>query len=175
MIYVIILAGILILIALRNSPVKPLSNWHHSFNNLQFSSLDFYQKVEESVKKHEIPRVSFSRVTHSQGGIFSGKREYLRIARDEYIFDICAAPFGTDFFVSWWLGESVSDIVAKIPILNTMLGKNPKNKTYYQMDTEAMFKGSVQLGVLEAIDQITTEKGLRSLSESERKPNDKKK
>ena len=119
--------------------------------------------------------MSFSRVTHSQSGIFSSRREYLRISREEYIFDICAAPFGTDFFVSWWLGESVRDIIAKIPVINTILGKNSKHKTYFQMDTEAMFRSSVQHGVLEAIDQITTAKGIRALSEVERISNENRK
>ncbi|MEN9582475.1 MAG: hypothetical protein RL641_429 [Candidatus Parcubacteria bacterium] len=175
MLYIVLFViVIVVLIAIKGNPIEIRSNWHHSFGNFQFSSQEFYQKVEESVRKHEIPNVSFTRVTHSQGGIFSSKREYLRINRGEYVFDICAAPFGTDFFVSWWLGESVKDILARIPILNTILGKNTKQKTYYQMDTEAMFKGSVQQGVLEAIDLITTSKGMRALSELERRPTEMK-
>ena len=175
MIYFLIIIGILILIAISKVPITLRSNWHHSFSNFQFSSQEFYQLVEESIKKHQIPNVSFSRVTHSQSGIFSITREYLRIIREEYIFDICAAPFGTDFFVSWWLGESVRDILARIPLLNTILGKNSKHKTYFQMDTEAMFRGSVQNGVLEAIDHMSSVKGHRALSELERIPNDNRK
>ena len=34
--------------------------------------------------------------------IASAKREYLRMQRGKYAFDICAAPFGNGFFVSWW-------------------------------------------------------------------------
>jgi hypothetical protein len=110
-IIIILIVFALIYGAIKSSPIETKSNWHHSFSNFQFSSQEFYQRVEESVKKHEIPNVSFSRVTHSQAGIFSSRREYLRISREEYIFDVCAAPFGTDFFVSWWLGESVRDLI----------------------------------------------------------------
>ena len=169
---IILIILVVLILAVQSSPTTPRSNWHHTFVNLKFSSQEFYQAVEESVKKHEIPDVSFSRVTHSQGGVFGTRREYLRISRDEYIFDICAAPFGNDFFVSWWMGEAVRNVIAKIPVINTIAGKNPKYKTYYQADTEAMFRGSVSQGVQEAIDQMTSTKGLRALSESDRRFSD---
>jgi hypothetical protein len=35
--------------------------------------------------------------------VFSAKREYLRVERGPFVFDICGAPFGTGFFVSSWL------------------------------------------------------------------------
>jgi hypothetical protein len=40
------------------------------------------------------------------GGPASAKREYLQVGREKLIFDICGAPFGTGFFVSWWLAEA---------------------------------------------------------------------
>jgi hypothetical protein len=43
------------------------------------------------------------RVDWSEGGLLSAKREYLRATYGRYSFDICAAPFGKDFFFSWWL------------------------------------------------------------------------
>ena len=168
-----ILALVLVILAIKRSPIDIRSHWSHSFSFFQFSSQDLYNKAEDHIKKHAFPDIKISRVTHSQGGVFSSKREYLRISRGEYIFDICAAPFGADFFVSWWLGESVRDILARIPILNTLLGKNSKIKTLYQLDTEAMFKSSVHQAVMEAIDEITTSKGIRALSEGERRPIDK--
>ena len=170
MIYILIIIGIIFIYALSKSPITHRSNWHHSFINLQFSSQEFYRQVEETLKKHNLPDISYSRITHSQGGIFSSKREYLRISREAYNFDICAAPFGNDFFVSWWFGETSGDFLSKIPVINTLLGKNAKLKTYYQLDTEAMFRGSVKQAVQDAIDQITTTKGLRALSEMERMP-----
>ena len=35
----------------------------------------------------------------------SGKRTYLRVSREGLNFDICAAPFGTGYFFSWWLAK----------------------------------------------------------------------
>ena len=42
--------------------------------------------------------------------------------------------------------------------------------TYYQMDTTLMFQESVRLAVLEVIDGMTKVKGLKELSEADRKP-----
>ena len=43
-------------------------------------------------------------------------------------------------------------------------------QTYYRYDTAQMFQKTVHNAVLEAIDQLTTEKGLRALSQEDRKP-----
>lgn len=42
--------------------------------------------------------------------------------------------------------------------------------TYYQLDTALMFQEAVHAAVLEVIDGLTQAKGLRALSEEERKP-----
>ncbi len=149
-----------------------LSKWHHLINDMQHSTQDFYQSAEEVIKKREMPDIKISRVTYGQGGLFSAKREYLRVSRKEYIFDICAAPFGTGFFVSWWLGETeggfIRQLLLKIPFIGPLLAKVRTMKTYYQMDTENMFKESVNACVLEAVDTITTKKGKRAPSVEER-------
>src|SRR2546425_2752428 len=56
--------------------------------------------------RSQLPETALAKVEWSEGGIFSAKREYLRIERKELIFDICGAPFGRGFFVSWWLARS---------------------------------------------------------------------
>lgn len=43
-------------------------------------------------------------------------------------------------------------------------------ETYYRIDTVLMFQSSVQAAMLEAIDGLTALKGVRALSEDERKP-----
>lgn len=79
------------------------SHWHQLFEGFNTSSLDFYAELEGAIAARQIPEVSISRVTWSESGFFSAKREYLRIARRGFKFDICAAPFGSGFFFSWWL------------------------------------------------------------------------
>jgi hypothetical protein len=87
------------------SPADVLSNWSYLIENLQASPMSFFQCVEGAIHKRAIPETETSRVDYMEGGIVSAKREYLRIKRDKLIFDICAAPYGNGFFVSWWLSK----------------------------------------------------------------------
>jgi hypothetical protein len=147
------------------------AHWCHHFDNLQLSSKEFYSSIEQIVKDQELPKVKMSRVNLSEGGLFSSGREYLRIERNQYIFDICAAPFGKEFFISWWLGEDsgvMDNVLSKVPILDRLLGKASKSRTYYQIDSQTMFKESIHSIILQIIDSIVEKKGLRSLSESDR-------
>jgi len=147
--------------------VENQHRWGHSFDNLQFSSEEFYRSVEEAVKRRQIPEVRFSRVTYSEGGILSANREYLHIVRHELIFDVCAAPFGTGFFVSVWSVDKPSffhKLLHKIEALIPLL----ERKTYYEIDTISMYRGAIKDSVLDAIDQMTNTKGVRQLTELER-------
>src|SRR5580658_7581549 len=79
-----------------------ISHWNQLFENFQTSSLAFYQSVETAIKERAVPETQGTRVEHREGGLASASREYLRLHRGKYAFDICAAPFGKGFFVSWW-------------------------------------------------------------------------
>lgn len=150
-----------------------LSHWYHLIEEFQQSSQEFYASVEEAVKRRKVPNLRLSRVIHKEGGVLSAKREYLRVERKEYIFDICAAPFANGFFISWWLGECPSafwSLILSIPYIGEMLRNIFKPLTYYQMDAALMFQELVRAGVLEVLDGLTKAKGVRALSENERKP-----
>jgi hypothetical protein len=147
------------------------NNWYHPFPDLQMSSNEFYSSVEQMIKAQAFPQVKMSRITLSEGGLFSSGREYLRIERNQYIFDLCAAPFGKAFFVSWWVGENsgiVNDFLGRFHLLDRLVGKGSRQRTYFQIDSKTMFKECIHGIILEIIDSITKEKGLRSLSEAER-------
>lgn len=81
------------------------SHWYNLIGNFQYSTKEYYAQVEEAIGPHQIPDITISRIEYRQGGIFSAKRQYLRIKRDRLVFDICGASFGNGFFFSWWLGE----------------------------------------------------------------------
>jgi hypothetical protein len=85
-------------------PLDPIvSHWHQSMAGVDFSPRTFYAAVEELVDKLAIPGVRRSRIHWPEHGALSSVREYLRFERLGYRFDVCAAPFGKGFFVSWWL------------------------------------------------------------------------
>ena len=80
-------------------------HWHSLIDGFATSSLDFYELVKAGIARREIPDLKISQVEWKQSGLGSGKRVYLRVSREELNFDICAAPFGTGYFFSWWLAR----------------------------------------------------------------------
>jgi hypothetical protein len=82
-----------------------ISHWHHPIENFQTSSMEFYAAVAVALQPRQIPDYSVSRIDWREGGVLTARREYLRIKRGKLAFDLCAAPFGTGFFFSWWLAE----------------------------------------------------------------------
>lgn len=137
------------------------SSYHIPFFNA--SSEDFYTLVEQIIRSHDIPNAFKERVKHKEAGFFSSNREYLRIRYGDLNFDICAAPFGKDFYVSWWLFES-EDIFRKFlkgTIVGNYLIDRASKVTFYQADNEAVFKRFMHNAVLEAIDKITETNGFR--------------
>lgn len=142
-----------------------LSHWYHHTENMQDSPQRFYTAFEEAIKVRELPDVKLSRTHYREGGLLSAKREYLRVTRRELIFDICAAPFGKGFFISWWLGEPLG-LLQSFPIIGALF----RPVTYFRYDTALMFQESVHSAVLEVIEATTQSKGLRALTELEKKP-----
>jgi hypothetical protein len=205
-----------------------VSHWHHPIKNFQTSTLEFYAAVETALKPSEIPDYSVSRIDWREGGVLTARREYLRIQRGKLAFDICAAPFGTGFFFSWWLAElppshallwallicffglmfiggmvvsyglsglfwgimlgvgaiyfvgyllkeghlstEVEDIVLALPIFGGLYERFFKPSTYYKTDTTLMFQSAVNSVVQDVVEQVMSSKGLRPLTELERKP-----
>jgi hypothetical protein len=82
-----------------------ISHWHHPIENFQTSPMEFFASVEQALQPRQIPDYAVSRIDWREGGVLTARREYLRVKRGKLIFDICAAPFGTGFFFSWWLTE----------------------------------------------------------------------
>lgn len=154
-----------------------ISNWNHLIEGFETSPKQYYALVEEAIKRRNLPDIKISRIDWKEGGIMSAKREYLRVRRRDYIFDICGAPFGNGFFFSWWLGEKAQGCLVSIlefPVIGTVFGfllkYFLKPATYYRIDSAIMFQKSVHAAILEVIDTLTTEKGIKALTEMERKP-----
>jgi len=163
--------------------------------------------------------------------MLTSHREYLRIVRGRYRFDICAAPFGTGFFFSSWLTEikspfgwlyllafilaadvawaivfglsarlfgvlnafpiatvgvsvlawavgygtregmlDLEEIILTTPFIGMIYENLFNPPTFYNLDTALMFQQAVHNAVLEVIDGMVAAKGLRALSDLERKP-----
>lgn len=229
-------------------PQPPMGNvvahWHKLIGDFQTSPKDFYTAVEAALDRQKVPGLSTSRVDWHEGGILSPEREYLRVTGDRHFFDMCAAPFGTDFFFSSWVTKrkarfvllAFALLVAATLLLNwfvrmalTRVWKVPFGiaaflwwnpgpglivmplvvfpvvlwlvaltaragradlelavlampligafykvlfapDTYYRLDTMLMFHSVVHSSMMEVIDGLTTQKGVRGLSDDDRKP-----
>ncbi len=156
----------------KRSPTLIISHWHQPIDGLQASPKEFYSSVEEAIRRRNLPDTKFFRINFPEAGPLSPRREYLRVMRRDHVFDICGAPFGPGFFVSSWLGELPSGCLAlllAIPFVNILVAWFVR-ETYYKVDTALMFQAAVHAAVLEVLDGMTQAKGIRSLSELERKP-----
>jgi hypothetical protein len=203
-----------------------ISHWSTLIENFQASPLAFYQGVEAALIRRQLPETKNCRIDHREAGILSANREYLHVTRESFGFDICGAPFGTGFFVSWWLtddtpqlnpiqraialfvmlgaalwmlsefglttgavvivfvlfgglaaantlasgGDFNDKLVQSLPLVGVLYEWLFKPQTFYRLDTMAMFQKAVHSAVLEVIDTMTTEKGVRALADADRKP-----
>lgn len=132
------------------------SSWH--FEDLQLSSKEFYQSVEDKLKYYEYPQLSIYLVKLSQSSVFTG-REYLCVEFKENKFYICAAPFGRSYFISWWLKQEPSlwtIFLSYIPFFGGALARNSMKKTLYQQDSEDLFLQSVKKIVEALVDKVKT-------------------
>ena len=91
-----------------------VSHWDNLHENLQTSVQEFYGALEEALERRSIPGAQISRIERQEAGLLSANREYLRVTRERLYFDICAAPFGTGFFMSWWLTEPKNELGALV-------------------------------------------------------------
>lgn len=147
-----------------------ISHWQHVFANFNISSNEFYSKIESVLNPQQMPHTKVERTNLKEGGIFSSSREYLRVKYKKLVFDICAAPFGTNFFISWWFYEIDGTLtnLLKSTKAGDYLANRASKKTFYEIDEESIFKESVHACVLQVVESIMETKGKR-LTDAEMK------
>jgi len=147
-----------------------LSHWSHFFQSFALSSNEFYNEAEKIIQAHKMPNTEVKRVQLKEGGMFSSNREYLRIKHGNLVFDVCAAPFGTDFFISWWLYETEGTATSLLK--NTKIGgflkAREQSRTFFQADEESMFRSCVHECILEAVEKVTEGKADWKLTQEEK-------
>jgi hypothetical protein len=147
-----------------------LSHWSHFFQSFALSSESFYNELSGILRSHDMPNSKIEKVKHKEAGMFSSEREYLRIKHGNLVFDVCAAPFGKDFFISWWLYETEGTVqnVLKNTKVGSFLKQQSSKRTFYQVDEEDMFRSCVHECILESVSKVTEGKGFRELSDKEK-------
>ncbi len=158
-----------------SSTTEVISHWNTLIENFQTSPQQFYEAVTQAIEKRQIPNARMDKIQWNESHLLSAKREYLRIyCKKDFYFAICGAPFGTGFFVSWWLLEPpdgcLMSLLSSFPLLSAIARALVKPWTCYRLDTAMMFQTATHSAVLEVIDSITSSQGIKGLSETERKP-----
>jgi len=144
-------------------------HWSHLIDGLSYSSQEFYASLREALAARQMPRAKLKMIWIPEGGaLTSGTRDYLRVRRGSAVTDICAAPFGRGFFFSSWLIVPPS-VLRLSPVIGWVIAMF-STPTYYKIDTAVMFHAMVHGALLECIDGVTNAKGIRALSDAERKP-----
>jgi len=159
-----------------SSTTEVISHWSTLIENFQYSPQKFYESVAQAIQKRRIPDSTIGRVKFKEGHFLSAKREYLRVyCKKEFYFAICGAPFGSGFFVSWWLLQPpdgcLVSLFSPFPVLSAVARAMVKPWTYYRVDTVTMFQSATHSAVLEVVDSlVSSTTGIKVLPESERKP-----
>lgn len=142
-----------------------LGHWSILIDGMEQSTKDFYDAVARRVEARELQKVKISEAKYKEGNLFSAKREYLHIEWQEFKFDICGAPYGKGFFVSWWLTQE-KGCLASIPYIGPFFWPD----TMYRLDVGQLFRTVVAREVETVLDELTSTQGLRALTADERKP-----
>ena len=95
---------------------------------------------------------------------------------DGFGFGLLFALLGTPALL-WILGNLIRNGVIRgentilgMPLVGWIYERVFAPPTFYAMDTAIMFQEAVHRAVLEVVDNMTAGKGIRALTESERKP-----
>ncbi len=150
-------------IPVANQDTLHAHNSQH-FEDLQLSAKEFYTLLKDKIAEYQYPGVTCTPITLKESGIFSSKREYLRISKQRYHYYVCASPFGRSFFISWWLQEDANtgaNVARKMGWFGKAIAKRMENKTFYEVDTEQMFTASINSIIKMAVEKVKADKGFR--------------
>lgn len=158
-----------------SSTTEVISHWSTLIENFNASPQAFYEALTAAIERRQMPNARIDRISFKESHLLSANREYLRIrCKNDFYFAICGAPFGTGFFVSWWLLEPPDGclliLFSDIPILSGIVQAFVKPWTFYRIDTATMFQTATHQAVLEVVDSMISSTGRKALPEAERKP-----
>ena len=78
----------------------PVSYWCHLYDDFNYSPVEFFRQVATELEHREVPGLVHGFTLMRESNFLLRKRLYLHVRRERFVFEICAAPFGTGWFVS---------------------------------------------------------------------------
>lgn len=171
--YLYLLIFFLIIIYLFSYRSVIVDQWNCLYVEMEHDPEEFYGSITETLRERQMPDFKASHRTFHEGGILSHQRLYLEVSRGNLKYHICAAQWGVDYFFSWWLVQNKSAIekfLPYVPIFGRFIVIALERQTYYEMDSAAMFRASVEGVVAEKIKELTDAKEVRRLPDVFRHP-----
>jgi hypothetical protein len=158
-----------------STTTEVISHWSTLIENFNTSPQRFYDSVAAAIQRRQIPNAAIDKIYFKETHLLSAKREYLRIrCKNDFYFAVCAAPFGTGFFVSYWLLQPpdgcLSQLFAPLPFLSLLAKAMVKPWTYYRADTLSMFQTATHQAVMEVLDELVKGGSIKALPDADRKP-----
>ena len=137
-----------------------VGNWHQSIESFSYSTEEFYDRLERTLTAQNIPNLKMERAGLPEGGFLSAYRLYLQLKRGNLTFYVCAAPFGVNFFVSWWLMQAGDGCLQGcattfLPFLTLL----KRQRTFYEEDTAVMFREAMHEAVLSVLREVLGDGG----------------
>lgn len=71
--------------------------------NFNYSPREFYLLLAKAIERREVPGLEAELTSLIESVPGSSRRLYLSVARERFVYYVCAAPFGSGFFFSWRL------------------------------------------------------------------------
>lgn len=71
--------------------------------NFNYSPREFYLLLAKAIERREVPGLEAELTLLIESVRGSSRRLYLSVARERFVYYVCAAPFGSGFFFSWRL------------------------------------------------------------------------
>ena len=169
----LLLAVVVLIVRAMKSKKEVLNHWNILIHNLGYSSQEFYKKLNTELDSQKISGLKFKTSEKKTSSILSHKRLYATITYDGYVYDVCAAPFGESFFVSYWMQGTLNpmeNFVSRIPFLGKRLVKLFFPVTFYRIDTSNMFHSLMHETIIELVNTISQENELETLTDQQTTP-----
>ena len=90
-----------------------------------YSPREFYVLLAKALEERRVPGLEAGVVKLFESVYGSSKRLYMTVARERFVYYVCAAPYGTGFFFSWRLVDErrpAKWFVAAFILLNIVTG-----------------------------------------------------
>jgi hypothetical protein len=151
------------------------AHWHQTFDGIQLSAEEFYKTVSDAIALRELPGVSVKSTSHPNASLYSGifkpNQKCLHIKMNTQLFILCAAPYGTAYYVSWWQGEPVSflkDFFTRLPFIGRAIAALTSYRSFHDIEVTEVFLDIVQKCILDTLDDMLEEKGTKPISGTSR-------